>query len=284
LQADFLDWQQYDLNIRRSEYDNPALTGSLGVNYQPKEGHQFVASVGTGFRSPNIDDLGKIFEFEPGKVVIPSEGVLPELAYSFDLTYNLEKEKLKFEASTYYTYLTNIIRRFPFVVNGDSTIIFDGEEAIAFSNRNSNFAGIFGASVFAEYLPHPNFSITGQITHTEGRDLSNTALALGHIPPTFGGFSARYEKDKWLFAIFNEWNAAKTLDNYSLNSEDKLSEALPTGTPKWSLFHVRTQFQIGEHIRINGAIDNILDEHYKPFAAGISGPGRNFKLGLAVSF
>jgi len=269
--------------MTENSYNNWALTGNLGLNFKPKKGHQFVASIGTGYRSPNIDDIGKIFDFEPGKVVIPSSDIVPENAYSIDLTYNLSQEKLNLELSTYYTYLTNAIRREAVSHNGDNTIIYEGEEATTFANNNVGEARIYGATIFAQYFLLPQFSLSGQLTFTDGLDISSDS-PLGHIPPTFGGFNARYETKDWTFAFVNEWNAEKPLEKYSETSEDKLSEALENGTPKWMLWHYKMQYQLSEKLRLNAAVENLLDEHYKPFASGISGPGRNFKIGAAISF
>ena len=39
----------------------------------------------------------------------------------------------------------------------------------------------------------------------------------------------------------------------------------------------------GNGIEIKFSVQNILDHHYKPFASGISGPGRNFIVSLRAS-
>ena len=47
----------------------------------------------TAFRAPNIDDIGKIFESEPGLVVVPNGKLKPEYAYGGELgvTVNLDE-------------------------------------------------------------------------------------------------------------------------------------------------------------------------------------------------
>src|SRR5690606_21463129 len=39
-----------------------ALTGSTGMVYSPTSSWQVSANLSTGFRTPNIDDIGKIFD------------------------------------------------------------------------------------------------------------------------------------------------------------------------------------------------------------------------------
>ncbi|MGH7596850.1 MAG: TonB-dependent receptor, partial [bacterium] len=43
-----------------------ALTGSAGVVYNPDESWNLSVNFSTGFRTPNIDDVGKVFDSEPG--------------------------------------------------------------------------------------------------------------------------------------------------------------------------------------------------------------------------
>ncbi|MEX1131795.1 MAG: TonB-dependent receptor, partial [Flavobacteriales bacterium] len=43
-----------------------ALTGNLGMAWRPREDWKLSADLSTGFRAPNIDDVGKVFDSEPG--------------------------------------------------------------------------------------------------------------------------------------------------------------------------------------------------------------------------
>ena len=45
-----------------------ALTGSAGLNWQASDNFSWRLNFSTAFRAPNIDDIGKIFDSEPGSV------------------------------------------------------------------------------------------------------------------------------------------------------------------------------------------------------------------------
>ena len=56
------------------------------------------------------------------------------------------------------------------------------------------------------------------------------------------------------------------------------------GTPAWNEFSWLAQYRFKENTVFRVALENIFDVHYKPFASGISAPGRNLKLGINYTF
>ena len=90
--------------------DTSALTGTLGLSWNPNDTFLWKLNATTAFRAPNIDDIGKIFESEPGLIVVPNNDLKPEYAYGGELgvTVNL-RESIIFDGSAYYTYLRQCI-------------------------------------------------------------------------------------------------------------------------------------------------------------------------------
>ena len=58
---------------------NTALTATVGYVYKPARSWQFNAVLSSGFRSPNIDDVGKIRE-KSNRLTIPNVDLRPEHA------------------------------------------------------------------------------------------------------------------------------------------------------------------------------------------------------------
>ncbi len=54
---------------------------------------QWKLNASTAFRAPNIDDIGKVFDSEPGSVVVPNETLKPEYAYGGELGLKLDFDK-----------------------------------------------------------------------------------------------------------------------------------------------------------------------------------------------
>ena len=57
----------YDFDFDEIEVSNTSITGNLGIRYD-KGISVLKFQYSNGFRSPNLDDLGKIFDSEPGNV------------------------------------------------------------------------------------------------------------------------------------------------------------------------------------------------------------------------
>src|SRR5690554_6660084 len=107
LDAEF-DTAFYPLPFEDAKLNNGALTGSVGGVYRPSEKWTFRANLGTAFRAPNVDDAGKVFDSEPGRVVVPNLDLKPEYAYNADLgAATIVGESVKLDATAYYTLLKN---------------------------------------------------------------------------------------------------------------------------------------------------------------------------------
>jgi len=112
----------YPFPFNDAKLDNGALTGSIGLSWFPKADLQMTWNGSTGFRSPNIDDVGKVFDSEPGSVVVPNPDLEPEYAYNTEL--GIQKnfaDKVVLKGSAFYTYLVDALVRRDFQFNGQIT-------------------------------------------------------------------------------------------------------------------------------------------------------------------
>ncbi len=81
----FVDTTFYDFPYDEIKLNTGALNGSLGLVYRPSGSWQINTNISSGFRAPNIDDIAKVFDSEPGNVVVPNEDLDPEYAYNADI-------------------------------------------------------------------------------------------------------------------------------------------------------------------------------------------------------
>jgi hemoglobin/transferrin/lactoferrin receptor protein len=84
------------------------------------------------------------------------------------------------------------------------------------------------------------------------------------------------------FSLWSIFNGAKSLENYSDDSSDRLNEATLDGTPSWYTINLKWIYKHSDRIQFNAALENVLDKSYKPFSSGPFAPGRNFIIAVKM--
>lgn len=303
LKAKFIDQTYIVLPETKLALDNSSFTANIGLTYRPTLLTRFNAVVSSGFRSPNIDDIGKIRE-KDGLLTVPNVNLKPEYAYNGELgiTKFFKNKRNQIAVNGFYTLLNNYISRATFVVNNDNsttdenTVIYDGDEVTTIANVNGGTAYIYGGTIDASFVPINNFTVKGNITYTKGKT-NDTDNYLPSISPLFSTIGITYNKNKIDAGLNWRYSTKKNADEYSPGGEDNLSQSPiidpnPTidddeyyiGTPSWNILNASFGYQVNETVKIQFGLDNIFDIHYKEFASGISASGRNFKTSMLLNF
>ena len=279
--------------------NNSAVTATIGYVYRSNENWQLNSILSSGFRSPNIDDIGRIRE-KRGNVSIPNIHVNPEIAYNAEIGIQKYFNDKKFRVGTnfYYTLLDNYIQR-DFIYNVDGSkkqVQFDGEYGNAVSNQNKGTAYILGYTI--NYLGEVSSTLntSGFITYTKGRTY-DTQEPMSSIPPLFGQFELNFKKNKIELGAavrFNskkdikDFNITEGIDNHDLTPIIDPNAVIDTdkyyGSPSWMTIGVTSNYLMNDTFSIQARLDNIFDEHYIEFASGISAPGRNVSVSFVASF
>jgi len=138
IQADF-DTTLFPYPVVSTTNNNNALNGSMGLVYHPNKNTQLYLNGSTGFRAPNIDDIGKVFDSEPGSVVVPNPDLVPEYAYNAEIGFvKAMKGKIKMvEAQNIIGEV--IVYGRQDVAKGEIPMMIDriSKESIAFSNAQT---------------------------------------------------------------------------------------------------------------------------------------------------
>ena len=123
----------------------------------------------------------------------------------------------------------------------------------------------------------------GSLNYTKGWNISDD-VPLGHIPPVFGRVSMSYDYKDFQFESYIYYNGWKTQDDFSPYGEDNDSESTMFGYPGWWTFNMHSSYKVSNSIMIQFTIENIFDQFYKPYASGVSAPGRNFIFSVKTNF
>ena len=287
-------------NLTAIDNVNDALTGSLSITYRPSRSWQLNFLASSGFRSPNIDDLGKIRESR-GILLIPNPTLKPEYANNLDfgISYFTPNKKGAFALRLYSTFLTNYIGR-QFAPNYTDQLTghvmelrFDEDIVQTQINDNMGAASIHGASFEGKWNLTPHLTVSSDLTFTR-TDFIEGFGPLPSILPFYGANMLQYNKDKLSIRIRNRFSSAKNPEDYSLGGEDGLdetpvelnSEGFPQfiGTPSWSIFNLSGSYAWTEQLVIRAGLENVFDVHYREFASGISASGRSLMFGASLDF
>lgn len=286
LKAQFDDKTFFPFPFDEIEQNSGALTGSLGIIFMPAESWRIALIGSTGFRTPNVDDLTKVFESAPGSIIVPNPDLKPENTYNVDLQLmKVIADKFEIELSGFYTRFTNYLTVEPALFNGEDSILYDGELSEVLSSANGGKAYLYGMNAGIDASLTNRFSIATYITYTYGRlETDTTAVPLDHIPPLYGKTALHYKTEKLhveFYALYNGW---KRIEDYSASGEDNEQYATAEGMPAWYTLNLKCAYQFANWLTAEGGCENILDRNYRVFASGISAPGRNIYLTLRTKF
>jgi len=267
-----------------------ALTGSIGVAHRPSDKWQLNANVSSGFKAPNIDDIAKVFDSEPGNVIVPNPELKPEYLYSVDalVARNFGKRNQhKIELSGFYSFLVDAMVRRTTQVNGQDSIYYDGELSQVQSLVNTGSANLAGASVLFESQINPQWRITTAATYTYGKD--DEGFYLRHVSPLFADAHVIYTLKKLRVDAFVIYNGSVPNSRMSPSELDKPHMYLTDRegnlyAPQWYTVNLKSAYQATKNILFTFGIENITNQRYRPYSSGIVSPGINFIGSIKATF
>ena len=267
------------------EIKKHSINGSFNTIFYPNKNTKFFLDLSTGFRSPNIDDLGKVF-IKDEFLTVPNNDLIPEYAYNLSLGLRSQKElnkyKFSFSASSFATLLDNVITKQSFEIDGDNVINYEGSSYELLANQNAKNALVYGASGSLRFN-FKKFNFHSSICYTKG-EITKSQLSMSHIPPVFGKINFKYSFKKFDLHILNVFNSNKTLESFGDGNTDNPAEATKEGYPKWWIFNTKATYYFKKLIILNMGVYNLFDIHYKTFSSGISAPGRSLMISAKLTF
>ena len=296
LKASWNDVISVNPQLSKVNLNSEALTTTVSMKLRPSNKIQINTVLSSGFRNPNIDDIGKIRE-NNGLLVVPNTFLKPEYAYNLDLgvDYRSLNGKSYFSIRGFSTIISRHIGRAEFIVYSDittpdtSTIIYNNEEVTTIANKNLGNRFIHGFSIDGFNNLSRSLKVDYSLTYTKG-DNNESYGPLPSISPLFGSLSLNYINNDLTIRAVYKFSDSKDPSEYSIGGEDGLDETPYIigqdglknflGTPSWSDFSIFASKKISSNSTLRLGITNIFDIHYRTFASGISAPGRSFQAGL----
>ncbi|WP_437396274.1 TonB-dependent receptor [Flagellimonas lutimaris] len=282
----------YPFPFDKADIVTGALTGSLGLSWFPRSDLQITLNGSTGFRAPNIDDIGKIFDSEPGSVVVPNPDLEPEYAYNGELGLRKNfNDVVVLKSAAYYTYLVDALVRRDFSFGGQTEIEYNGEPSNVQAIQNAAKAYVYGFEFGLEAYFGEHFSLNTNLTLTEGieEDDNGTDSPSRHAAPTFGDVHLIWENQKLKADVFLNYNGEVSNDDLALSEQGKtyMYASDVNGnpySPSWYTLNFRSQYQITNALKASVSLENMTNQRYRMYSSGIVAPGTNLVLGVGYAF
>ncbi len=287
----------FDTTFTRFPYTNAALqdgavTGNAGIVYRPADTWQLNTTVSTGFRMPNVDDIGKLFENVPGIVTVPNPDLKSEYAINFEvgLLKNIP-DKFRLEVSGFHSILTNAIVSRPFTFNGNDSIDFEGTSSLVMALQNVARATVWGVQASVNVFVRKGLSLQNHANWIAGKetdDSKNEQVPLRHAPPFYGSTHLRYQVKKIYVegsAYYNSRISNKDLAPSEQAKTDiyaKDANGRPY-SPGWYTLNLKATYQATDHLLLTTGLENITNQRYRPYSSGIVAAGTNFIISLRAS-
>jgi outer membrane receptor protein involved in Fe transport len=227
-------------------------------------------SANTGFRAPNIDDMGTLgivdFRYE-----IPNTDLKPEHSFQYQAGYKYQGKKLRGEFYLYRNELYDLIVRTQ--VPGDT---IDGYPV--YTKENIERVYIQGVETAWDFEFNKSWTLSGSLTYTHGQNKTKDE-PVRRIPPIFGRLALEYSLKGWW--INTELSAAGKQER--LAAGDISDNRIPYGgTPGWYIININTGYTF-RFITIDLSLQNLFNEDYRTHGSGVNGCGRSAFLTVKIS-
>lgn len=258
-----------DTTLGKVKLQPSSFVYNAGLLYQLDNRTGIFANFSTGFRAPNVDDMGTLgivdFRYE-----VPAANLKPERSRSAELGYRYNSTTLSIEASAFYMQLENLIARVQ--VPGQKINGYN-----VYQKENVEEAFLKGAEASVKIKLLRNLSLQAGAAYAYGQNETRNE-PLRRTPPLNGRAQLQYRKSGFHAAF--ELAAATRQDR--LAKGDKDDNRIPLGgTPGWQVMNLYGGY-LYKDIALNAGLNNLANVDYRTHGSGINGMGRSVWCSLSV--
>lgn len=271
VRLNFISIQLNDTSLGKVKMAPSALVWNAALLYRIFHQHHIYLAYSTGYRAPNIDDMGSLgivdFRYE-----VPTNNLSSERSGNIEVGYKFSTKKLTGDVALYSMQLNDLITR----IKVDDNII-NGYQV--YQKENVEDAFIKGAEAELNWKMAKCIDITSSITYTYGTNKTKNE-PLRRIPPLHGRLMSTFRKRDW-FTTAEALFAAK---QNRLAQGDKEDNRIPVnGTPGWKIVNLYAGTQLA-CFNFNASFQNIFNQDYRTHGSGINGAGRSAWLSASFNF
>jgi outer membrane receptor protein involved in Fe transport len=240
--------------------------GSLKVT---KKLHLY-GNVGTGFRSPNIDDMGTLgivdFRFET-----PQYGLLPEYSFNKELGLKYKSAKSQVNVCVFHNSMSGLISR---IKSGSDSM----QGYPVYQKQNVGSSLIYGAELDWKHEWDGHWVFGGGGSLIVGDNIMGNE-PMRRIPPAMCNAVLRYKLNGSVSFSMNIIGARAQLRLAKGDIQD--NRIGPAGTPGYFTGDLRCEMNF-KRATVDIAILNLRNQRYKTHGSGIYSMGRAVQLLIGI--
>jgi len=279
------DFSQYQIK-------NASTIGNAGFVYKPISGFRTGMNISTGFRAPNVDDVGKIFDFTAGDVIVPNVNLKSEYVYNAE--WNISKaigRVFCIDVTTFATRLNNAMVRRAYTINGSDSAMYNVVMSKVYAIQNAAYSNIFGFHLKMDIQISEQLRFLSVMNYQKGiEEMDNGTISSSrHAAPAFGLTRITYSLRSSILELYTIYRAAVKFEN--LNEEERQKSFIYATdgngnpySPAWYTINMKMDFQISKKLSVQTGIENITDRRYRPYSSGLAAAGRNVMVSLRLVF
>ena len=187
--------------------------------------------------------------------------------------------------------MNNALARSTFTLNGEDSILYEGEMSRVMAVQNVSDAYVYGIQAGVEWALFKGLTLRSTINWQKGEQFeidTNAYFPIAHIAPLFGRTSLMYSIRRFRLNVYAMYHGELSAENLPFNERGDHVYAFDQNgnsyTPSWYTLNVKSTFFFNKHLSLTAGIENITDQLYRTFGSGVSASGRNYSLSLKATF
>ena len=252
------------------QYQKGAFVADGAGSFKVTKKLHLYGNVGTGFRSPNIDDMGTLgivdFRFET-----PQYGLLPEYSFNKELGLKYKSAKSQFNVCVFHNAMSGLISRIK--AGSDSMQGYP-----VYQKKNVGSSLIYGAELDWKHEWGGHWVFGGGGSLIVGDNITGNE-PMRRIPPAMCNAVLRYKLNGSVSFSMNIIGARAQLRLAKGDIQD--NRIGPAGTPGYFTGDLRCEMNF-KRATVDISILNLRNQRYKTHGSGIYSMGRAVQLLIGI--
>lgn len=257
------------------------LTPKISACWRPTRRLSLRASYGMGFRAPTLKEKYYNFDMASIWIVEGNPDLKAETSHNFNVSADYTKGAYNFTVAGYYNKVNNrITTGIPFHKPGDDSQLY-------LDYINLGKMNVYNVEATAQARWHNG--IGAKLSYVFSHEDLADKTANQYMPARKHSLTLRVDYDRQVtkdfgFNVALTGRAVSSIENTEYRNVYDISQGTTTVTyPAYSLWKLQSSFRILSWIKVNAAIDNLLN--YKPDYYYYNAPlttGINFLVGASI--